>query len=97
MANLFTDEIFDGTIDTTKYSQKSTLMNLELLFFDFLVNKNKLYQSLIELESSNIGNILLFYFSQVCLFKVLNAMIPILKGNLEKVKLYKYKKPNLVL
>lgn len=85
MANLFTDDIFDGNIDTTKYSQKSTLINLELLFFDLLVNKNKLYQSLIELESTNIGNTLLFYFSQVCMFKVLNAIIPILKGNLEKV------------
>ncbi len=43
-----------------------------------------------DLDSPNIGNIFLFYFSQTCLIKIIKSILPIVRANLEKVNIYSY-------
>jgi hypothetical protein len=86
VANLFSDEIF--SIDCEKYSKKLSLINLEILFFDMLYDKNNLYENVLAMDAPNVGNLILFYYSQNCLIRVLKSFVPQIESNIEKVFSY---------
>lgn len=72
-------------IDPKNYPPETALINLELLFVDLLMEKNSAYESILEMDSPNFGNLLLFYFSQRCILKVLRSLLPSMSASVDKV------------
>ncbi len=83
VTSLFKNDKFK--IDTTIYSPKTVVINLELLALDLLKSTRNFYESLIEVDNPNIGNILLCYFSQVNVIKVMKSILSQMENNIEKV------------
>jgi len=71
------------------------LVNLELVCIDTIIGCSDVFRSLIENEYPNIGNILMCYSSQNLSLKIIKNLVPIIQGNLDKVKIKNFNK-NLI-
>ncbi len=85
MATLFKNESAFH-MNLSNYSTKTHLINLELLVIDIILYTKNLFESLLEVDFPNIGNILLCYFSENCILKIITSIVPIIEANLDKVK-----------
>jgi hypothetical protein len=74
-------------VKLTNYPIKTHLINLELFLIDSILDSKETFESLLEVDYPNIGNILLCYFSESCMLKIITAILPIIEGHIEKVKL----------
>jgi hypothetical protein len=74
-------------VKISNYSLKTHFINLELLFIDSILDSKNTLESLLEVDYPNIGNILLCYFSENCMLKIITSILPIIEGHIEKVKL----------
>ncbi len=83
MATLFKED-FSLKLKST-YSNKTILINLELFIIDLLVESKNIFQSLLEVDYPNIGNILLCYYSETCILNIINSILPTIEANIEKV------------
>jgi hypothetical protein len=62
LTNLFADETFEIEKNNNNNNYNDIPINLECVCFDLLLNKNSNYNSIIESNSINIGNLFMFYF-----------------------------------
>jgi hypothetical protein len=86
VTSLFKNDKFK--FDTSIYSSKTTIINLELITIDLLMASRNQYESLLEVDCPNMGNILLCYYSQVNIIKTLKSILSQMEGNIEKVNFY---------
>ena len=86
MPNIFKNE--NIKINLGNYSDKTSLINLELLVIDILLESKSIFQSLLNYDFPNIGSILTCYFSEVCVNNIIKAFVPIIESNTEKVRVF---------
>ena len=62
-----------------QYNADTSPINLFIVYFDFLIEKNTLYDIILGNDMENIGNLLLYYFSQVNIINIGKRLLNFMK------------------
>ena len=73
---LFTEVSFEIK---KQYNADTSPINLFIVYFDFLKQKNRLYEIILDNDMENIGNLLLYYFSQVNIINIGKRLLNFIK------------------
>lgn len=67
-----------------EYPKETCVINFELSFIDILIKENNEYDQIL-LGDSHIGNLLLYYYSQIFLISILENALPCIEMNIQKI------------
>ena len=67
-----------------QYPKETSAINFAIALFDVLLSKNDAYETILMSDNLNIGNLLLYYFSQRNLIEIGNLLFPIIEMNMNK-------------
>lgn len=79
------DHFKDRKITLEKeYPKETCVINFELSLIDILIKENNEYDQIL-LGDSHIGNLLLYYYSQIFLISILENALPCIEMNIQKI------------
>lgn len=86
MASLFKGD--KVKLDLSQFSKNTNLINLEMLIIDCLIESKSNFKSLLAVDFPNVGNILMTYFCENTVLRVIKTLLPIIEANAEKVLVF---------
>jgi hypothetical protein len=72
-------------MDLTVYPKSTSLINLENFLIDCLIDTKTNFKSILDMDMPNVGNIIMIYYSQATILRVIKSLLPIIEANADKV------------
>jgi hypothetical protein len=69
----------------TVYPKNTSLINLENFIIDCLIDTKTNFKSLLDMDTPNVGNIIMIYYSEATVLRVIRSLLPIIEANADKV------------